>query len=89
MVTKTAVVINEQGLHMRPAGALAKKVKEYADCEVLLKANDKTVKANSPMQIMSACMKKGCEVEIVCDGLNEDKALEEVLQMFNDGFGEM
>lgn len=88
MVTKKVTVINEQGLHMRPAGILAKTVKSYPDCEVTLNANGKTVKASSPMQIMSACMKRGCEVEIVCSGSGEESVLNEISAMFENGFGE-
>lgn len=88
MVTKTVTVVNEQGMHMRPAGILAKAVKEFEGCEVMLKANGKTVKAKSPMQIMSACIKKDCEVEIVCEGGNEQSALDAVVKLFEDGFGE-
>ena len=40
------------------------------------------------MQIMSACMKKGCEVEIVCNGAEEQAVLDEVVALFEDGFGE-
>ena len=75
MVKKTVTVINEQGLHMRPAGVLAKAVKDHPDCEVILYANGKTIKAKAPMQIMAACMKKGCEVEIVCEGADEQMKL--------------
>lgn len=88
MLTKTVKVINEQGMHMRPAGLLAKTAKEYADCEVKLKANGKEVKATSPMQIMSACIKKDCEVEIICNGAGEQEVLDKIAQMFADGFGE-
>lgn len=88
MVTKKVTVVNEQGLHMRPAGILAKAVKAHPDCEVTLNANGKTVKAKAPMQIMSACMKKGCEVEIVCDGAEEQAVLNEIVEMFENGFGE-
>lgn len=88
MVTKKVTVINEQGLHMRPAGMLAKAVKSHPDCEVTLNANGKTVKAKAPMQIMSACMKKGCEVEIVCNGADEQAVLDEITALFEDGFGE-
>lgn len=48
MVSKTVKVVNEQGMHMRPAGELAKAVKAHPDCEVTLNANGKTVKAKSP-----------------------------------------
>lgn len=88
MVTKKVTVVNEQGIHMRPAGILAKAVKAHPECEVTLNANGKTVKAKAPMQIMSACMKKGCEVEIVCNGANEQAVLNEIAEMFANGFGE-
>lgn len=88
MVTKKVTVINEQGLHMRPAGMIAKAVKAYPDCEVTLTANGKTVKAKAPMQIMSACMKKDCEVEIVCNGSEEQAVLDELAEMFANGFDE-
>lgn len=88
MVTKKVTVVNEQGIHMRPAGILAKAVKAHPDCEVTLNANGKTIKAKAPMQIMSACMKKGCEVEIICDGADEQAVLNEIAEMFDNGFGE-
>ena len=88
MVTKKVTVVNEQCIHMRPAGILAKAVKAHPDCEVTLNANGKTIKAKAPMQIMSACMKKGCEVEIICDGADEQAVLNEIAEMFDNGFGE-
>lgn len=88
MVSKKVTVINEQGLHMRPAGILAKAVKAHPDCEVTLNANGKTVKTNSPMTIMAAGLKKGSEVEIVCSGADEQAALDEIAALFADGFGE-
>ncbi|MDY3257731.1 MAG: HPr family phosphocarrier protein [Ruminococcus callidus] len=88
MVSEKVTVVNEQGLHMRPAGILAKAVKQHAGCEVTLNANGKTVKAKAPMQIMAACMKKGCEVKIVCDGEDEQNVLNEIVELFKSGFGE-
>ncbi len=88
MITKTVTVSNEQGLHMRPAGALAKVVKEYPDCEVILNVNDKSVNAKSPMQIMAACIKKGSYVKITCNGAEEEMVLDKIVAMFEDGFGE-
>ncbi len=88
MVSKIVEVVNEQGLHMRPAGLLAKAVAAHKDCKVTLNANDKNVNAKNVMQIMAACLKKGCEVEIVCDGENEQAVLDEIAAMFENGFGE-
>ncbi len=73
---------------MRPAGVLAKAVKAHTDSEVILNVNGKSVKAKAPMQIMSACIKKGNEVEIVVNGGDEDAVLAEIVAMFEEGFGE-
>lgn len=88
MVSKKVTVVNEEGMHMRPAGVLSNAVKAHPDCDVTLNANGRSVKAKSPMQIMSACMKKGCEVEIVCNGAEEQAVLDEITGMFESGFGE-
>lgn len=88
MVSKKVTVVNAQGMHMRPAGDPAKAVKAHPDCEVTLTANGKTVKAKAPMQIMSACIKCGNEVEITCNGADEQAVLDEIAAMFESGFGE-
>ncbi len=88
MVTKKVTVVNEQGIHMRPAGMIAKVVKEHPECEVALVVNGKEVKAKAPMQIMAACMKQGCEAEVVCNGTDEQSVLDEIVALFESGFGE-
>ena len=88
MVSKTVTIVNAEGMHMRPAGMIAKAVKAYPDTEVILKANGKDIKAKAVMQIMAAELKKGTEVEIVANGTQEQAALDELAKMFEDGFGE-
>lgn len=88
MVSKVVTVVNEQGLHMRPAGLVAKAAKAYADTEVLLKVGDKSIKAKAVMQIMAAGIKKGTEVEISADGPMEEAAVTELTNLFESGFGE-
>ena len=81
MVTKTVTVVNEQGLHMRPAGQLA-------GCTITIASGDKTAKATAVMQIMAAGLKKGSIVEITADGDNEQAALDKAVELFESGFGE-
>ena len=88
MVTKTVKVVNAQGMHMRPAGELAKEMKKFADCTVTLKCGEKTAKASAVMQIMAAGIKCGSEVEIIAEGENEQAALDKAVVMFESGFGE-
>ena len=73
---------------MRPAGMIAKLAKAHQDCDITLKTNGKTIKASSTMQIMSACIKKGNTVEILCNGANEKEVLDEITALFENGFGE-
>lgn len=88
MVTKTVKVVNAQGMHMRPAGELAREMKKFADCTVTLKCGEKTAKASAVMQIMAAGIKCGSEVEIIAEGENEQAALDKAVEMFESGFGE-
>ena len=86
MVSKVVKVVNAEGLHMRPAGIIAKAAKEHPECEIMMKANGKDIKA--VMQIMAAGIKKDTEVEIIVTGENEQAVLDEFVKMFEDGFGE-
>ena len=88
MVSKTVTVINAEGMHMRPAGIIAKAAKAHPDCEIIMKVGDKTIKATAEMQIMAAGIKKGTNVEIIVNGGDEQSVLQEFVGMFEDGFGE-
>ena len=47
--------------------------------------NDKKINAKSPLSIMSAGIKENTEIEITCDGENENKALKEITEAFEKG----
>ena len=88
MVSKIVTVVNAEGMHMRPAGMIAKEAKEHPESEIIMKANGKEFKAKAVMQIMAAGIKKGNNVEIIVNGGNEQSVLDEFVKMFEDGFGE-
>lgn len=88
MVSKVVTVVNKEGLHMRAAGIIAKTAKEHPDSEIIMKSNGKDIKAKGVMQIMASGIKKGAEVELVVTGGNEQAVLEELVKLFEDGFGE-
>ena len=88
MVSKTVTVINAEGMHMRPAGMIAKVAKAHADSEIILKVGGKEIKATSRLQIMAAGIKKGTNIEIIVNGGDEQSVLDEFVGMFEYGFGE-
>lgn len=77
MVKETFVIENETGLHARPATEIAKIAMKYK-CNVNLIVNGKTINAKSPLMIMSAGIKSKTELEILCDGEDENQAIEEL-----------
>ena len=87
MVKETFVIENETGLHARPATEIAKIAMKYK-CNVNLIVKGKTINAKSPLMIMSAGIKSKTELEILCDGEDEEKALEDLKIAFENHLGE-
>ena len=77
MVKENFVIENETGLHARPATEIAKIAMKYK-CDVNLIVNGKTINAKSPLMIMSAGIKSKTELEILCDGEDEEQAIEDL-----------
>lgn len=75
MVKDTIVIENETGLHARPATEISKEAMKYKS-DIKFVVNGKTVNAKSPLMIMAAGIKTKTEMEIICDGEDENEALE-------------
>ena len=80
MVSQKITVTNEQGMHMRPASVFSQAMTPFAsDVKILFNGN--TYDAKSVMMLMSACIKCGSEIEIVCDGPDEADALKKAVEL--------
>lgn len=77
MVKESIVIENETGLHARPATEVSKIAMKYK-CDVNLVVDGKTINAKSPLMIMAAGIKSKTKLEILCDGEDEEKALDEL-----------
>ncbi len=87
MVSAKTVIVNEQGMHMRPAQLFVTAMSKYpASVNILF--NGKTINAKSIMFLMSACLKRGSEIEVQCDGPQEEEALKEAISLIESGLGE-
>lgn len=87
MVSKTVKIVNEQGLHMRPAGMFAKEMTKFQS-DIFLDFNGKKVNAKSVMHIIAACIKCGAELTIECSGADEQEALDKAASLIESGLGE-
>ena len=87
MVSQKITINNPQGLHMRPAGVFAKGVAKYQS-DVNLVFNGKSTNGKSLLNIIGACIKCGSEIEIQCDGPDEEEALQGAVELIESGLGE-
>ena len=87
MVSKTIIIQDPLGLHMRPASRLAKMAAGY-ESSVKMNYNGKAFDCKSVMFLMTACVKYNSEIELVCDGPDEEKALAELTEFIESGMGE-
>lgn len=75
MVKDMIVIENETGIHARPATEISKEAMKYKS-DIKFVVNGKTANAKSPLMIMAAGIKSKSEIEIICDGEDEEEALE-------------
>ena len=87
MVSQTVKVINKEGFHMRPANYFIKEMSEFQST-VTLVFNGKPVNGKSIMNIMAACIKFGAELEIQCEGPDDEAALAKDVELVESGLGD-
>lgn len=80
-------VKNPTELHLRPAGNLCKEALKYKSM-VTFNFNGGTANAKSVLSVLGACVKCGDEIELVCEGEDEEKALETLTSFIESGLGE-
>ena len=67
-------------------GSWAEKYIDRAFAEGAINGN--SYDAKSVMFLMSACIKCGSEIELVCEGPDEEKALAEISEFIESGMGD-
>ena len=83
MVEKTVTVVNETGLHARPAAALVQFVKNIpGDVEIV--KDGKVANAKSIFNVMSLGISKGTEVTVRVNGEDEEENLNKVVEFIQN-----
>ncbi len=88
MVSQKVLIKNPTGLHLRPAGILCKEAMQYKSLITFRFGDDNTANAKSVLSVLGACIKCGDEIEFVCEGEDEEKALEALVAVVESGLGE-
>ena len=80
-------ISNKLGLHARASAKLTKLAGSYP-CEVWLARGDRRVNAKSIMGVMMLAAGIGVTVDLETDGEQEQEALDAIVALMNDKFGE-
>jgi phosphocarrier protein len=87
MLKQTTTVINKLGLHARASAKLTKIAGAFP-CQVWLSKGERRVNAKSIMGVMMLAAGIGSEIEIETDGDQEAQAMDALLALLADKFGE-
>ncbi len=75
MLTFNYILTDEQGIHARPAGLLAKEAQKFAS-SIKIDKGDKNADAKKLFALMKLSAKKGEELIFTIDGEDENEAMQ-------------
>jgi phosphocarrier protein HPr len=87
MIKTSTTISNKLGLHARASAKLTKLAGSFP-CEVWLSRGERRINAKSIMGVMMLAAGLGSEVVIETDGEQEREAMDALLALIADKFGE-
>ncbi|MBN9339071.1 phosphocarrier protein [Paenacidovorax caeni] len=87
MIKETTTIINKLGLHARASAKLTKMAGSFP-CEVFMSRGERRINAKSIMGVMMLAAGLGSVVDIETDGPQEREAMDALLALIADKFGE-
>jgi phosphocarrier protein len=88
MIKKKVTIVNNAGLHARPAAALVKLASKY-EADFFIHMYGYKVNGKSILGVMTLAAEQGAELELELDGPDEEEAVAEIVALIDDGFGEV
>ena len=86
-VTTTVLVVNEKGLHLKPAQAVVNLTSRFS-ATVLLGRDSQMVDAKSTLGLLALGAAPGAELILQIEGEDAEEAAEALKQLFAAGFDE-
>ena len=91
MYSKRTIIINETGLHARPASDFIQEAKKYVSKVTIANLDtpeEAPVNAKSIVMVLSLGMGQGTHVEVSASGEDEQLAVNNLISLIDSGFGE-
>ena len=87
MTKNTITISNKLGLHARASAKLTKLAGSFP-CDVWMSRGERRINAKSIMGVMMLAAGLGTQVEIETDGAQEQEAMDALIALIEDKFGE-
>lgn len=91
MYEKTVVIVNEAGLHARPAAVFvgeSKKFKSKISIRNMSVDPSREGNAKSMLNVLTLMLTKGSEMRLVAEGEDEREAVDTLVRLIQNGCGE-
>jgi len=87
MLQQEIQIINKLGLHARASAKLTQLASSFK-CEVMMSRDNRRINVKSIMGVMMLAAARGTLVTIETSGTDEKEAMQALLALINDYFGE-
>ena len=88
MIREKVTIVNDAGLHARPAAALVKLASKFK-CDFYIHMYGYKVNGKSILGVMTLAAEQGAKLELELNGEDEDEAAQAIIELIEDGFGEV
>ena len=87
MLQQETTIVNKLGLHARASAKLTQLAGNF-QCEIWMSRNGRRINAKSIMGVMMLAAGLGSTVELETNGPQEEEAMNAIVQLMDDKFGE-
>ena len=87
MYVKEVTVENQVGLHARPATFFIQKANEFKS-SIWVEKEERRVNAKSLLGVLSLGIVKGTNITLIADGSDEKEAVDALVSLIQNNFGE-
>ena len=88
MLEKEVTIINNAGLHTRPAATIVKIAAKFKS-EFMIHKDGMHINGKSIIGVMTLAAEKGSKLLLTFEGEDQEEACEAIIQYFEKGFDEL
>lgn len=85
MVSRSATIRNETGVHARPAAVFVKKANQFP-CEIFVEKDGQRINGKSIMGLMMLALTRDTRIMVIAEGEKEEEAVAALCALVENSF---